>query len=151
MNRTAGRELAARLPVGGPTIKLSPTQLQAYDGESGTLAIDSQAIRALKHGEYVVSQFGDATIAHRVHRNERRDDHVHVAMQEVDPLDGKPNGFHSSYHLYDNGGVTHYVNSEAVAFEIYGPADASIPFENGRKRPALVRAEPDLDGARHPH
>jgi len=67
-----------------------------------------------------------------VHRKEQRDDHTYVAMEEVDPVSGKPTGTYASYHLYEDS-VTHYVNSEKVGYEVHGPLDAGIAFTNLRR------------------
>jgi len=121
-----------RTPLGGPTIKDSPTRATAFDGTAGVVVISRAAIDALRHGEYLVSAYGDARIAHRVHRKEQRDDHTYVAMEEVDPVSGNPTGTYASYHLYEDS-VTHYVNSEKVGYEVHGPLDAGIAFTNLRR------------------
>ncbi|MCC8362678.1 hypothetical protein LK996_06270 [Lysobacter sp. A6] len=126
----------AMTPLGAPTIKEAPTQVVAFDGKRGEIVIDPRAIDALRHGEYVFARYGEHVVAHRVHRKERRDDHTYVAMAGVDPLDGGPLATYASYHLYDDGTVSHSVNHDGVGFEARGMAGESIAFENLRTNDA---------------
>lgn len=131
-----GSGVTAKTPLGAPTIKEAPTQVVAFDGKRGEIVIDPRAIDALRHGEYVFARYGEHVVAHRVHRKERRDDHTYVAMAGVDPLDGGPLATYASYHLYDDGTVSHSVNHDGVGFEARGMAGESIAFENLRANAA---------------
>jgi hypothetical protein len=140
--------MAATTPLGAPTIKEAPTRVVAFDGKQGEIMIDPRAIDALRHGEYVFARYGEHVVAHRVHRKERREDHTYVAMAGVDPVDGGPLATYASYHLYDDGTVSHSVNHEGVVFEARGMAGESIAFENLRSNEAPV-APPDAHAHAH--
>lgn len=120
---------AGNSTLGAPTIRHSPTQVVSFDGDAGKVVIDRAEIEDLKPGQYIYARYGEHLVAHRVHRKEKREDHTYVALDAVDPVDGKFIPMYSSYHLYENS-VSHTVNHPKVAFEVQGPVGEPLEFVN---------------------
>jgi hypothetical protein len=125
----------------GPTIKTTPGLVTGFDGKEGTLVIDHAALMSLRPGEYVVTQLGEHTIAHRVTAKEKRDGHTYIPMTVVDPLTGKPLHYQGAFHAYEDGSTNYYFNSDHVSFDVRATNGQPTRFRNFHALPSQ-----DADG-----